>query len=242
MLAMPETCVIMQPTYLPWCGYFDLIDQSDVFIFLDDVQFSKQSWQQRNRIRTTNGLEWLTVPVKTKGRTFQEIRATEINNPDFFEKHLRALEQNYNKTRYYTDISSIVKQEFRQGQSLLVNLNCGIIRALCLYSDMKCKFVFSSQFPSSKTRTERLVELCQKVQCGRYLTTPGSLDYLQTTSHYFRDAGLDVFVHQYQHPVYEQRYQPFLPYASTLDLLFNCGPDSLKIIRSGRQHSIPLIP
>lgn len=237
----PETCVIMQPTYLPWCGYFDLIDQADVFIFLDDVQFSKQSWQQRNRIRTANGLEWLTVPVLTHGKSTQNINEVQIRQIEFYGKHLRAIEMVYQKSPFYHEIISILDQIYQQGSSFLADLNGSIIRAICSYMGLEANFTESSQFPSEKTQTERLVELCQKCQCEQYLTTPGSLDYLQETSHYFRDAGLDVIVHQYEHPVYQQRYQPFLPYASVLDLLFHHGPESLKIIRSGRKPSIPLV-
>ena len=116
---------ISQPTYLPWMGYFDLMDQVDVFVILDSVQFEKRSWQQRNRIKTLAGLQWLTVPVAVRGKQGQLIHEVEIQEPAFWENHLRNIELNYRRTphfeTYYTQFANVYKESLSSFR--LVDLN-----------------------------------------------------------------------------------------------------------------------
>src|SRR5690242_14000816 len=120
---------ISQPTYLPWLGYFDLIDQVDLFVFLDNVQFEKQSWQQRNRIKTPTGLQWLTVPVAFRGKFGQLIKEVEIRDPEFCKNHLRAIELNYRRTPFFDSYFPELKEHFASitSRSLLADLNIRLI-------------------------------------------------------------------------------------------------------------------
>src|SRR5438105_5642902 len=154
---------ISQPTYLPWLGYFDLIDQVDSFVLLDSVQFEKQSWQQRNRIKTPTGLQWLTVPVIFNGRFGQHIRDVEIREPDFWRKHLRAIELNYRRTkyfdRYYPELSGLLSSQM--SGAFLVELSGRIIQWFCEILGIQTKISYSSKMNQPGRRSELLVNLCR---------------------------------------------------------------------------------
>jgi hypothetical protein len=233
-----KICVIMQPAYLPWLGYFDLIDQSQVFIFLDNVQFEKQSWQQRNRIRTPRGLEWLTVPIFIKGRSLQLIRDVEIAKSDRFPlKHWRKIEIAYRDAPYFTKYQQDLKELLLDASSMLYELNIEIIKWLTAMLEIKADFATSSALGGQGKRSSLTVDLCKKVGAEIYLSPLGAQEYLQADYQKFAQADINVWLHHYEHPVYRQLYSPFLSYASVIDLLFNEGERSLEIIRSGRRDA-----
>jgi len=237
-----KICVIMQPTYLPWLGYFDLIDQSDVFIFLDNVQFEKQSWQQRNRIKTKKGLEWLTIPSITKGRLHQLINEVEIASSKMFPRnHLRTIEMIYKQAVYFEHNFVELYKIMTAGLNLLCDLNISIIKWLSSVIGIPANFIHSSDLKPEGKRSSLLVDLCKKTGANNYLSTPGAKEYLIADYQKFSDAGIEVWLHNYEHPEYRQLYFPFMPYASVIDLLFNEGERSLEIIRSGRRKSLRLI-
>lgn len=230
---------ISQPTYLPWLGYFDLIDQVDTFVFLDSVQFEKQSWQHRNRIKTPVGLQWLTVPVMFRGRFGQQIQEVEIRDGGFSKKHLRAIELNYRRAaffeNYFSQISAIF-EKYSSGASL-VKLNLELIRWGCEALGIQTSLVRSSELNEPGRRSELLVNLCRRLNADTYISPPGSAVYLLDDLALFADAHIEVSFHHYQHPEYRQLFSPFTPYASALDLLFNEGPRAIEIFRSGRRET-----
>lgn len=233
----------MQPTYFPWIGYFDLIDQSSDFIFLDDVQFSKQSFQQRNRLRTADGLAWLTVPVLSKGRSAQLIREVEINQGgDFPRKHVRAIEMHYARTPYFNNYFEWLKNILESGRNLLSELNIQLIKKISVLLGIEGHFLKSSELGESGKRSSLLVKLCDRVGADVYLSTIGAQEYLVEEFQEFSRSGIKVFLHQYEHPEYSQLYRPFIPFASIIDLLFNEGERSLEVIRSGRREPLLLQP
>ena len=231
------TCVIFQPTYLPWAGYFDLIDSADQFVLLDNVQFEKQSWQQRNQIRAFSGLEWLTVPVRIKGRFGQLIGEVELSNPEFFRAHLRALELHYRRARcfdlYIDDFRALL--EDAAGTGSLALLNARLIGWLCAQLGIATPIRLASELSPQGRRSAMLVDLCRQLGAGRYLSTAGAWDYLRDDQQLFADAGIELRLHDYRHPEYRQVYAPFLPYASVLDLLFNEGAAARQILIGGRR-------
>lgn len=238
---MARIAVIAQPTYLPWLGYFDLIDQSDVFVFLDTVQFSKQSWQQRNRIRTAKGLEWLTVPVRRKGRTHRLIREIEIGqSPSFPRHHIRAIELSYSQAPYFKSYFPKLQEILTEREALLYQLNMRLIRWLACELGIEANFELSSTLGCEGKRSELLVEICKQVDASVYLSPLGSASYLTEEYALFQRNGIEILFHNYDHPAYPQVYKPFIPYASVLDLLFNEGKKSLEVIRSGRKELLTL--
>ncbi|MBV8051612.1 MAG: WbqC family protein [Acidobacteriaceae bacterium] len=227
---------IAQPTYLPWLGYFDLIDQVDAFVVLDHVQFEKQSWQQRNRIKTPHGLQWLTVPVVFRGRFGQSIREVEIRDTEFWRKHLRSTEVNYRRApffaEYFQEFSELLKCPER---SRLLDLNVRLIEWFMSILSIRTPLLFSSELNVPGRRTELLANMCLGLGATTYVSPIGSAAYLLAEIDLMERHSIEVRFHNYEHPEYRQLFSPFLPYASILDLLFNEGERALDIVLSGRR-------
>jgi hypothetical protein len=232
-------CVISQPTFLPWLGWFDLLDQSDQFVLLDDVQFSRQSWQQRNRIRGREGLEIISVPVRIADRSGQNIGEVEIADSRFAGKFLRTVQGNYARAAYFEAyfpaFAKVVEAAAAEGK--LCTLNCAIIRWLATALGISTPMVMASSLNVGGLRGEHVALLCESLGAKDYLSPAGAGEYLREDFDAFASRGLRVWLHEYEHPVYRQRFDPFLPYASVLDLLLNEGPSALEILRSGRRPS-----
>lgn len=233
---------ICQPTYLPWLGYFDLMDQVDAFVLLDTVQFEKQSWQQRNRIKTPTGLQWLTVPVVFRGRLEQKIHEVEIRDAEFAGKHLRGIELNYARSRFFPshflEISGIL-QGLDSGAHL-ASLNLRLISWMVRVLGIRTPLILASALSAGGKRTQMLANICRKLGAIEYISPIGSAEYLLGEIDVMSDAGIETRFHNYTHPTYEQQFPPFLPFASAIDLIFNEGERSMDIIRSGR--GTPLAP
>lgn len=237
-----KTVVIAQPTFLPWVGWFDLADQADLLILLDDVAFSKQSWQQRNRIRTANGLSYVTVPVRTAGRLGQPIIETELVDSQFAEKLIKTMQLNYARApffrRYFTEFSDVLLTSASSG--MLSVLNVSLINWLMAQLGIQTKSIRSSDAGITGNRGALVAKLCESVAGTRYLSPAGAEAYLLHDRCAFDDRSIAVDLHVYEHPVYRQCLSPFIPYASVLDLLLNEGDESLNIVRSGRRPARPL--
>lgn len=222
---------IMQPTYIPWVGYFSLIDKVDVFIFLDSVQFAKRSWQQRNKIKTVKEPIWLTVPVLSKGKQSQLINEVELDVSGAFpDKHIASLESNYHKAPYYSQYSSDVFHILQKRHKHLVALTVELIEWVCIEIGITTVIQRSSMMENAGMKADLLAMLCEQVNATEYISAPGSKDYL-SESDAFRKCGIPITYHDYTHPEYRQLFGEFVPYMSILDLLFNIGPDSLSVIR-----------
>lgn len=239
---MTRTCVISQPTFLPWLGWFDLADQSDITVLLDDVQFSKQSWQQRNRIRTPNGLEFLSVPVMTSGRLGQRIVDCEFANQSFVTKMLKSLQANYAKAPFYAeaidDFAATMETALQSNR--LVELNCALASWMTARLGVSRPMVRASTLGVGGERGEHVAAICAAVEADRYLSPAGAEAYLTEDQAVFAKRGISVWLHVYDHPEYAQRFAPFIPYASAIDLIFNAGPSAPLIMRSGRRPAKPL--
>jgi hypothetical protein len=233
---------IMQPTYLPWSGYFDLIDQVNVFVLLDNVQFARRSWQQRNQIRTPKGLEWLTVPVEVRGRYEQLIAEVRIAH-DFVGRHLRAIEVNYGRAPFFGAFFPLFSERLRDAAATewLAALNQQLISWFCEQLGVQTDIVLSSKLGAVGKRSELLANICSAVGANTYLSPPGSVDYLRQDRKCFDAHGIDVLIQQFEHPVYRQVFEPFIPYASIVDILANLGPAAaIDSIRSSRRAPVAL--
>ena len=229
-----KTIAIMQPTYLPWIGYFDLIDQSDCFVLLDSVQFDRRSWQQRNRIRNRECAQWLTVPVLTKGRRYQRICEVEIDQSrNFAEKHIATIQHCYNKAPYFSDYFGGFTSILLEKHTRLSSLNVELIRWLCKSIGIFTELCESSTAEVTGNRVELLVNLCQQVDANRYLSPVGSKGYIEENN-LFEENDIALEYHSYEPPEYRQSSQEFIPYLSVLDLLFNVGTESLSVMQNGR--------
>jgi hypothetical protein len=222
---------IHQPQYLPWLGYFDKIEQSDVFVFLDNVQFKKNEWQNRNKIKTSDGWQWLSVPVI---HSFgQKIFEVEINNTvQWGRKHLNALVTHYSKAPFFQDHIDFFEKTYSQEWRHLAEINIHLIYYLTDTLGMKNKkFILASDLSAKEGSTERLADICRQLSCDVYLSGRDGSKYLDLDL--FEQEGIQVIFQDYKHPQYPQLYGDFEPFLSVIDLLFNCGPESLSILKKG---------
>lgn len=223
--------VVLQPSYLPWLGYFDQYDWSDVFVLYDDVQYDKHGWRNRNRILTPNGLQWLTVPVLTRGKDKPLNLEVEIDNrKPWQKKHLRSLQQAYSKAPCFDEVYPALEAVLSRDWQLLVDLDLALLEALTRLLDMKWKVVRSSELGIPGRKTERLIGICERFGATDYLTGDAAREYLDESA--FEAAGVRVHWHGYQHPEYRQRNDGFEPFLSVVDLLFNHGSRSKAILVS----------
>ena len=229
---MSKVVGIMQPTYLPWMGYFEMIQASDVFILLDDVQFNKKSWQQRNSIKGPNGRIWLTVPVFQKGNRFQEINKVSINDQEnWAKKHLKSLETSYAKSQYFDRYISVFRELYHNDWEYLADLTIASIRTLMEQIGITTPLQLSSAMEISLTGNEKVVEICKNVGADELYDAAGAVEFIDAKI--FEEAGVQVTFQEYHHPEYHQLHGQFVSHMSTVDLLFNEGPRSLDIICLG---------
>jgi hypothetical protein len=222
---------IHQPQYLPWLGYLDKIDQADLFIVLDTVQFKKNEWQNRNRIRTSTGWQWLTVPVLQ--RFGQRITDVAINPTVSWQaQHVRALELHYARApfchQYLPGLRLIYEQEWKK----LCDLNLAVIRWLLDSFGISTPLRCASEWTVTEEPTDRLIDLCRAVRASRYLAGPGADAYMEKPR--FEASGVRLEMQAFHHPLYKQIYEPFEPNLSAIDLLFMQGPEALAALRQTR--------
>lgn len=226
---------IHQPHYLPWLGYLEKIDRADLFVVLDTVQFKKNEWQNRNRIRTPSGWQWLTVPVLHRfGQTMGDVR---INPADrWAEKHARALALHYARAPYRDQVMEGLVSLYERPWERLAELNLAVLRWILQAFGITTPVRLASEFAARAEPTDRLIDICRTTGATRYLAGPGAGQYMDVMR--FRASGVALEVQAFHHPVYRQCYEPFVPGMASIDLLFMYGGDALRILReAGAQAS-----
>jgi hypothetical protein len=220
---------VHQPQYLPWLGYFDKLDRADVFVLLDTVQYKKNEWQNRNRIKTSSGPQWLTVPVTY--RFPQRIAEVPVNHRERWQHRQRqAIVTNYRPAPHWDFVLPLVEELLAAGGERLADLNIlGIRRLAQLLGITTPLFVASELGPLPEHPDDRLIAITRHFGADTYLAGAGGHDYMALDR--YRQRGVEVIFQEYRHPVYEQRFGAFVPFLSVLDLLFNHGPESLAILR-----------
>jgi hypothetical protein len=227
-----NTLAIIQPSFIPWRGYFDMIHRADVFIFYDDVQYEKNSWRNRNKIKTNTGWQWVTVPVLSKGLLSQAIRDTKINNANPWKKKiLGSISQYYSKTPYFSDIFSMLSGRITACDDNLSELCIDLTQDIARYLKIETKFLRSSDLQVGRDLhgVERVVALCTAVKAKKYLSGPRAKSYIGDGLH-FREANVELEYMSYAYPPYPQLFGEFLPDMSIVDVLCHCGPDSPRYI------------
>jgi hypothetical protein len=235
---MSRAIAIMQPTYLPWVGYLAMIEKADQFVFLDNVQFNHRSWQQRNRIKTPKGEEWLTISAITKGRSSQLIKDVECTNLDKdIKNHLSKISHNYSKApffkEFYSEFLGALKEIDLKCSNLLSLLNIEIIKFLCSYAGIKKEFILSSQIAVTGSKDELLAKICESLGAADYLSAQGSKNYIDESCE-FHVRNIKIIYHEYSHPKYPQLHGDFIEGMSCIDMFFNVEREKLKtLIMSG---------
>lgn len=221
---------ILQPGYLPWLGFFEQVHRSDVFVIYDDVQYDKHGWRNRNRIKTANGIQWLTVPVHVSLKEPCLIKDVEIDNRQSWrKKHLLSIRQNYMKAPWYKDYIGIFEEAYSREWKYLVDIDMYFIEGLVESLGIRGKKIIrSSSLDLEGDRIERLIKICKTFSADTFYEGTAGRDYIDELV--FTRQGIAVLFQDYVHPVYKQLYGEFIPYLSVIDLLFNHGKESLAIL------------
>lgn len=225
---------ISQPTYLPWLGYFEQISRADIFVFLDNVQFERRSWQSRNRIKSSDNQDfWLTVPVK-KHHQLDVLNSIKIQHDDpnkWHLKHLKSIELNLAKTRYINNVLDLLEPIYASEYEYLSDLNISIIMALSQRIGLKTKFIRASDLGICGIKAELLLDICKSLDASVYLANVGSKVYLDESLNDFNDHGIDVVYQDWIQPVYKQKFGEFIPNLAWVDPVSYLGFDQQSLFR-----------
>ncbi|CAA6606259.1 conserved hypothetical protein [Rhodospirillaceae bacterium LM-1] len=229
------TLVVLQPGYLPWIGFFDLLRQADYFVYYDDVQFDKHGWRNRNRVKGPNGANWLTVPVLHSGLGLQAIKDIRIDNSQpWRRKHITTLRQCYAKAAsrepYFTELAALIDQPWEK----LIDLDIAAASLIANWLGLTPPAYRSSDMLIEGDRNRRLINLCHRFSATTYLSANAAQTYIDIDL--FARNGIAVRWQNYAHPTYAQQHGEFLPYMSALDLVFNQGALSREIMETGTKH------
>lgn len=212
---------ILQSNYIPWIGYFDILSQSDVFVLYDEVQFTKNDWRNRNIIKTKDGLQWLTVPVRHT-RLSQPISEVEVAHQLWRRKHVQAISLAYAKAPFFNTYKERIFAMYQGEERYLSRINRLFLEGVCEIFDIKTRLVDSYELHLSGDRNEKLVDACNKLGATTYLSGPSAKAYLDVEL--FRAQGLQVEWADYSHyQEYRQTFPPFEGGVSILDFVFNMG-------------------
>lgn len=225
-----------QPAYLPWLGYFHKIAISDVFVILDEVQFEKNSFTNRNKIKTANGSIWLSVPMDMNGHMNKTIKDMEITNKfNWGEKHWKSVYLNYKKAPYFNLYSDFLEDTYRKEWNTLTELTEYMTKYFLKQLGIKTKIFRQSDIKTKYKKQELIVELCRKLNADTFVF--GKMGENYADKDYFKDNNINIYFQEYQHPIYKQIWDEFIPNLAIIDLLFNVSRDRvLDIITSGNMN------
>ncbi len=223
---------ISQSNYIPWKGYFDNIAQVDVFVLYDDMQYTKRDWRNRNKIKTSNGLKWLSIPVEVKGKFFQKIKDTKISDKNWNKNHLNILKNTYKVAPCYKEVIDFIEELYlTANQDNISEINYHFLSKICDYLSIKTKIIFSSKFDLlDNGKTERLVDLCIQLKGTDYYTGLAAKNYMDESLFEKENINVSYFDHS-NYPLYNQLYGDFEHGVTILDLIFNKGKESKDFLK-----------
>lgn len=227
-----KTIAIIQSSYIPWKGYFDIINHADEFILLDDVQYTKRDWRNRNRIKTPQGLKWLSIPVKTKDKYTQKIKDTQISDPGWGLKHWETIQHFYRTAPYFKQYHNRFEDAYLNcTHQYLSRIN---YRFICLINEIlgiDTPLFWSDSDPGIADPNHRLIDICLKRKATQYLSGPSARQYINIRA--FENRNVHIKWMDYsKYREYDQLYPPFSHFVTILDLIFSKGPDAKKFMNS----------
>jgi hypothetical protein len=240
--------VVLQPMYLPWMGYFGMIDQADVFVFYDDVQFSRDSWQQRNQIKVPEAsgqTKWLKVPIVENFG--QDIESVQIKKDQKWQQeHISTIRSAYGTKKipygtesaaFFDNYIDLFENTYNKKWESLRDLNVQLIQSISKILGMDdVRFRFSSDFDIESSGTDKLIETLQQINADEYISGPGAEDYLDVNQ--FVENGISLYWHEFSHPKYNQLYGEFVSHLSVIDSLFNVGEETASLIRTAEENAL----
>lgn len=223
---------VLQSNYIPWKGYFDLINMVDEFILFDDVQYTKRDWRNRNRIKTLQGLKWLTIPVDVKGKYLQKINEVKVSDTKWVQNHWQQIVRNYSKARCFKEYGVFFEELYSTcDNEYLSEINYKFIQLICKILNINTKIRFSSEFILEEGRTNKLLQICKQCNAEVYLSGPSAKSYFDIEL--ARKENIKIEWMDYNgYGEYQQLYSPFEHGVTILDLIFNMGAESTKYMKS----------
>ena len=224
---------IHQPEYLPWLGFFDRLFKSDAFVVLDDVGYQKNGFINRNKIKTKDGWQWLTVPVKGRSPNKKINEVLIDNEKKWQEGQLSFIKNNYSDSPYFETYYDFLKETFNKNWEGISDLDVYLIEKISGFLGIKTKIEKVSTLDIGGEKNQRLINICKKIRADAYLSGPGGKNYMDLDL--FKKEGINVVFQEFSHPEYSQMFkeQGFLKEMSVIDLLFNCSSQGLEIIKLG---------
>ena len=228
---------ILQPTYLPWLGYFEMLDATEQYVVFDHVQYASKSWQQRNRVKAAHGEAMLTIPVLSDGKQDVAILEKRVDQRQpWVRKHLKTIKLGYQKAphfeTYYPGLQEVLERKPEKLVDVTISLVQYLIDALGIETTVRrSSEILAGTDDTDLGKTEKVVNLCQRAGATMLYDGAAAADFLKLEQ--FEAAGIEIVFQHYEHPTYPQQGKEFLPYMGAIDVLFNCGPDALAVIRSG---------
>jgi hypothetical protein len=222
-------CTVHQPNYLPYLGFFEKACRSEVFILYDTTQFRKNDWQNRNKICSNDSWQWLSIPIiHNFGQKIKDVKIDLGKKP--LKKNWLSIKTVYGKAPYFRDYAGIFEEIYSKDYSYISDLNCDLIIAIAGVLELPTKFIRNSILPQKEAySTQALIDICINVNADTYISGKEGRNYLDLGL--FKEANINVIFQDYNHPVYEQfNCKSFQPYMCILDLIFNCGKQSLNIL------------
>jgi hypothetical protein len=231
MVMMGKKVAIVQSNYIPWKGYFDLIKSADEFILFDDMQYTKRDWRNRNKIKTQNGLMWLTIPVQVKGKYHQKINETVIGDPGWSRRHWKSIIHSYSRVKYFDAYRELFEDLFLgANERFLSQINYRFLTAICEILGIGTTLSWSMDYRLVEGKTERLVDLCRQANAAEYISGPAAKGYID--EELFSEEGITLRYMDYSgYPEYNQLFPPFEHHVSIIDLIFNEGPHTLEYMK-----------
>ena len=217
-------CAIVQPSYIPWRGYFDLIRRVDLFVFYDDVQYDRRGWRNRNRVKSPHGTRWLTIPVHARGSQISNlpIHAIRTDETDWPRQHLQTLRYLYGAAPYFQQYATWLESIYASPPPLLADLTIAVVKDIAGFLGFGgTRFVRSSELNARGNKTDRLLDVLRKVGATEYLSGPSARNYVDEQQ--FTREGILLEWMSYDYPEYPQLYPPYDPHVTVLDLLFMTG-------------------
>ncbi len=221
-------CVILQPSYMPWRGFFHQVYKADVFVFYDDAQYDRHGWRNRNQIKTPRGAQWLTIPLKSIGAQWKEATICDMEiswDRNWSQTHFETLRHNYSKAPFFKHYQPMLQNWYSRQPERLADFTIETTIELARELGIRhTEFIRSSTLNSTGSKTDRLLQILQKVGAKHYISGPAAKDYLEIEK--LDSCGISVEWMVYDYPEYPQLYPPFDPQLSILDLLLMTGGDA----------------
>ncbi|MCT4582607.1 MAG: WbqC family protein [Flavobacteriales bacterium] len=223
-----KKAIITQSNYIPWKGYFDAINSVDVFVVYDEMQYTKRDWRNRNKIKTANGLKWMSIPVSVKGKFNQKINETLISDQDWGKKHWQLLKQVYGKAPFFNEYKDIFEKIYLNCNfEMLSDVNVIFIDEICKLLGIETEIIFSKDLNLQGDKTEKLLNVCLDLKVTDYYSGPAAKAYMDVGL--FEAKGVQVHWFDYSgYPEYSQQYGAFEHGVTILDLIFNEGVEGAK--------------